>query len=265
MSNSDSSPKTTLPAVILAGGVADPEMAAKYSIENRAEVPIAGKMMLRYVFDAIRASTHIDDIYVVGNIKCDAATKIIPPGQSLLDNLIAGVKACSSDASDRLVMVSTSDIPFVSTEAIDDLISRCTDPDIDFYYPVIPREACEKRFPGMKRTYARLAEGTFTGGNIMLMRSGFVLKNADLINKVFSARKSVLRLAGLIGLPTMLRAIIAQVFMPKALDLLTLEKTVGRIINARVKAVPIHYAEIGSDVDDLAQVEFAESVLKSAS
>ena len=245
---------------MLAGGKANPEIAAKYGVSNQAAVPIRGKMMAQYVVDALRGSSHVTDIMLVGNIECEGVTQTIPPGSSLIENLIAGVKACS-DSTDRLVLVSTADIPLVTKDAIDDLILRCDDPEIDFYYPIISREVSEKRFPGMKRTYAKMAEGTFTGGNIVGMKSEFVTRNADLILDVFAARKSVLRLAGLIGFGTMIRAVIAQTIWPGALTLPLLERTAGRILNARVKAVQIPHAEIGADVDNAEHLEFVEKAL----
>jgi molybdopterin-guanine dinucleotide biosynthesis protein A len=250
------------PAVILAGGAADPDMAEKYSVENRAAVPIAGKMMIQYIADALSASRYVTDVHVVGNIKCEGASVIVPPTGSLIENLIAGVKSCSGDSPDRLVLVATSDIPLITSAAVDDLIERCNEPGTDFFYPVITKEANEKRFPGMKRTYARLAEGTFTGGNIMVMRSGFVMQNADLIRNIFDARKSVIKLAGLIGFPTLMRAVIAQTVWPGAAGLPVLEKTVGRMLNARIKAVQTPYPEIGADVDKMEHIAFAEAALR---
>ncbi|HEY3298474.1 MAG TPA: NTP transferase domain-containing protein [Armatimonadota bacterium] len=251
-----------LPAVILAGAPADAETAAKYGIDSRAAIPVAGKMMAEYIVEALCQSSHIADVTVVGNIDCAGVTRTIPPGNSLIENLVAGVKASSPEDDGQLVLVATSDIPLITSQAIDDLIGRCTDPNVDFYYPIIPKEANEKRFPEMKRTYAKLAEGTFTGGNIMLMKSGFVTRNADVIRDVFSARKSVIRLAKMIGFSTLVRAVIAQTIWPGAINLPLLERTAGRILNARVKAVQTPFAEIGADVDDAEQIKFAEAALR---
>ena len=243
-----SSTDTRLPAIVLAGAPADPEMEARYAIKNRAELPIAGKTMIQHVVDALSASLHVTDIRIIGNIDCTGDVKHVEPRETLIDNLIAGAEACSD--ADR-ILVSTSDIPAVTREAIDDFIGRCTDPDVDFFYPVVTREDSERRFPGVKRTYARMAEGTFTGGNIMLFRRRFMLENGDTIREVLRQRKSITKLARLLGIGVMIRAVVAQTIWPGAMHLADLERVAGRILNARIKAVPTPYAEIAADVDRL--------------
>ena len=255
---SSTNSRLILPAIILAGAPAEPELEAKYSVKNRAEVPVEGKTMITRVLDALKASPLVGDICVVGDIQCDGASRIIPPAGSLMENLIAGMKACGSDGH---VLVATSDIPLLTTAAVDDFIERCGDLEADFYYPVIPKDANEKQFPGIRRTYARLAEGTFTGGNIMVINARFLSENADLIYDVIAARKSVVKLARLIGLGVLLRVVIAQVLWAKAINLNLLEKIIGRILNAKIKAIQTPYAEIGADVDDLEQLEAVEALL----
>ncbi len=248
----------TLPAVILAGAPAEADLAGKYSVKWRASVPIAGKMMVQYVTDALAASSRVKSVSLVGEIACEGIDKTIRPESTIMDNLMAGVKAHTGH-----VLVVTSDIPFITPAAIDNFIDECGDLSADFYYPIIPREANEKRFPGMRRTYAKLAEGTFTGGNIMVVNADFLRDNIDTIREVLNARKNVLKLAGIIGMGVLLRAVIAQVLWSKAINIPMLEKAVGRILNGKIKAVPTSYAEIGADVDEIEQIELAESVLTS--
>ena len=247
-----------LPAVVLAGAPAEPEMAAKYAITNRAEIPFAGKTMLRHVVDALNASSYVGEIGVVGNTVCEGVIRVIPPAGTIMDNLIAGTEAYSSAGH---VLIVTSDIPLVTPEAIDDFIERCGDLSADFYYPVVSKVDSEAKFPGMPRTYAKLAEGTFTGGNIMVVRAQFIAENGGLIREILNARKSVSKLARLIGFGTLVRALIAQTMWPGALNICALENTVGRILNGKVKAVQTPYAEISADVDKLEHIEAIEKML----
>lgn len=247
----------SISAIILAGAPADPEMQAKYSVKSRAEVPIAGKPMVQHVFDALRASPNVGNICLIGDIQCEGADKIIPSVGSMIDNLIAGVNACEGGH----VLISTSDISMLTAEAVDDFIGRCGDLPADLYYAIIPKEACEQRFPGMRRTYVRLAEGTFTGGNMVVISSEFVLKNAEYLRQVFESRKKPLKLARLIGVGTLIRAIIAQKIWAGAINLRVIEKTAGRVLNADLRAVQTPYVEIGSDADDLGQIEYFEAMV----
>ena len=254
-----SSPEGRLPAIVLAGAAAEPDMAREYGIANRAELPIAGKTMIQRIVDALTASQQVGEIRVIGNISCVGDVEHVEPRGTLIDNLVAGTEACP-DA--ERILVSTSDIPAVSAEIIDDFIGRCADPDVDFFYPVVTREDSERRFPGVKRTYAKTGDGTFTGGNIMLFKRRFMLENGDTIRQVIAMRKSVTKLAGLLGYGTLLRAVLAQAVWPGAIRLRDLERVAGRIVHGRVKAIVTPYAEIAADVDRLEHVPDMERCVK---
>jgi 2-phospho-L-lactate guanylyltransferase (CobY/MobA/RfbA family) len=247
------------PALILAGGYADAEMQAKYSVRYRAEILLAGKVMVQYIVDALSQASRVSGICMVGDIECENVDKVVPDQGSLVENLIAGVEECSGSDS---VLVATADIPLLTAEAVDDFIERCLGLDVDFCYPIISKETIEKRFPNMHRTYARLAEGTFTGGNIVLVRKKFILEHADLIRQVMEARKDKIRLAKLIGIGTLFRTLVSQMLWAGAINLCYLECTVGRIMHAKVKVVESPYAEIGADIDTLEQMAFAEMWIK---
>lgn len=252
--------QTVVPAVVLAGAPAEQELKDKYSIENRAEVPLRGKRMIDYVLDALHGSPHVGDICIVGNIPCEGVAKTVPPAGSIIDNLIAGVKACGGGGH---VLVVTSDIPMVTSEAIEDFLTRCRETDDEFYYAVISKDVNDAKYPGMARTYVKLAEGTFTGGNIMLVSSRLVAENGDLIRDLLAARKEPVKMSRIIGMSFLFRALIAQTVWRGALPISFAEKTVGRIVKARLRAVQTPYAEIGADVDKPEHVEFAENALSS--
>ena len=230
-------------------------MEARYSVKDRAAVPIAGKTMLQHVVDALRGSSHVGEIYIIGNTQCAGDPKVVEPRGDFTENLVAGVEACSE--AER-ILVATSDIPMVTAEAIDDFIRRCEAVDADFYYPIVAREASERRFPGMHRTYVRIAEGVFTGGNVVLLSRRFVLENAKIIQAVMDARKSPVRLAKVMGVGVLVRAIVAQLIWPGALGLKHLEEVAARILNARVKVVQTPYPEIAADVDRPEQIDTIE-------
>ena len=252
---------TRLPVVVLAGAQADPEIEARYSVKNPAEVPIAGKMMAQHVIDALKTSKYVGTIRIVGNIHCEGVSEVIQPASSLIENLAAGLNACDPEVDGRRVLIAASDIPLLTPEAVDDFIERCGDLQAGFYYAIVSKEENEKSFPGMRRTYAKLSEGSFTGGNLFIMDSDFLTTNGDLIREILGARKSVPRLARLVGIGTLIRLIIAQVVWPGALNLARLEKTAGRILRMRVKAVVTPFPEIGADIDDIEQIQFAEEAL----
>lgn len=255
MVQSNSETPVHIPAVILAGGEADPLMQSRFGIQYRAELPIDGIPMHERVYNALSAAQYIKKIRIVGKVKPNPDVESIPPADSLLDNLIMGIKTSAPDSQDGKVLVSSSDIPFVTPEAIDDFISKCMKFEADLYYSYVLKSDCERKYPGVRRTYVKLAEGTVTGGNVFIMDAAFVEKNESLLREIMASRKNVIKMAGLIGISTLLRLIAAQILFPKALSIPYLENKAGRIVNAKLKAVRSQFPEIGTDIDNINQLD----------
>jgi hypothetical protein len=163
----------------------------------------------------------------------------------MIANLLQAVETLRL-AEDEYLLISACDIPFLTPGAIDDFLENCI-PGSHVYYPIVRRAACEQRFPGVKRTYARLREGTFTGGNLFLVQVKVLQPLAEQIERFFLLRKSPLRLAQLLGYGLLGRFLLSSLF--GTLPLRVLERRVEELAGIRVKAVISNYAEIGTDID----------------
>jgi GTP:adenosylcobinamide-phosphate guanylyltransferase len=246
-------------AVVLAGGKASPELQAVTGVTNRALLRIGDQTMLDYVVDALAQSSHIGDVYVVGDVPSSSRYSSVPDAGSLFDNIVAGLAAVNAVQA----LVATSDIPFLTSAAVDDFVSNALARDVDIAYPIVSMDAYRKRFSEMKRTTVRLREGEFTGGNIMLLRSAFITGQPERIRQAYAARKNVLRLGALLGPGLLMRLVVSQTLAPNVLSLPMLEAGVSRILGngSRVAAVITDYPEIGTDVDKPDDVAAAERLL----
>ncbi len=247
-----------LDSVVLAGAPADEALKARYNVVWRAEAPLAGRRMVDRVLDALRDSGCVRRRVLVGAFDSDAEVTV-PPGDSFLENLIRGLEA-AADGPDA-VLVASSDIPLVTPGAVARLVQEGMAAEADFVYPVIRREDCEREYPGLRRTYLRLREGTFTGGNAVLISRRFALENRERIQAVHLARKKPLRLAAMIGLPVLLRALAAQKLWAGALDIPAVERAAERVIGGRLRALICPDPEIGEDLDRLEDLLTAERLL----
>ncbi|MGQ9455827.1 MAG: NTP transferase domain-containing protein [Armatimonadota bacterium] len=239
--------------VILAGapaGVLFPEDR----LRSRGMVPVAGKAMVQWVVDAFRGASSIDRIIVVGAVSVDGVDVILQPGENFVENIKRGLEALDGS---ELVLISTCDIPLLTSQAADDFVAKARKADVDFVYPIVPRTYVEKRYPGAKRTYVRTADGVFTGGNMVLVKPSFILQNWDAIKQAYRARKQVTKLARIIGLGILLRLIFAKIW-PALLRISLLEAAAARVLKCSVAVVVSAYPEIAEDVDkpsDLVAVE----------
>src|SRR5207249_831345 len=134
----------------------------------RGLIPIQGRPMVGYVLSALEDAASAGEAVVVGPAALSPAlrgTRLVLEGPDLLFNIVAGLSALPGDGPALLL---TSDIPFLTGIAVDDFIERSLSTGADLCYPIISESASLTQFPGMRRTYARLREGRFTGGNMML-------------------------------------------------------------------------------------------------
>lgn len=248
---------------MLAGGKASPEFVAATGVQNRALAELLpGRTMLSLVVDALRGARGISRIFVVGDVPEGLGYSVVAPGNNLLDNLVLGVKAMGRETGRQALLVS-ADIPFITPEAVDDLIEKPGSLGSGFCYPIIPMEVYNRQFAGMKRTTLKLREGEFTGGNIILADPQYLLENEAVVRSAYAARKSVLRLGSMLGWSLLARIILSQLVAPKLLSVADLEAGISRLFGrvGVARAVVTQYASLGTDVDKPEDVEVARKIL----
>jgi GTP:adenosylcobinamide-phosphate guanylyltransferase len=243
---------STIPAVIMAGGTAKQDIIEATGVTNRALIPINGRPMVSYVVDALRGAKSVERIVLVGDLPDSLDYARVGDQGGFVENLFAGLEACRGA---EYALVATADIPFVTSESVDDFVRNGRDLCADVVYPVVRVEECYRRFPGVKRTAASLRDGKLTGGNMVLMRPEFMLAQRDRIADAYGARKSPIRLALMLGIGTTLRAVVALTAVPSLLSVGHLEAAVGRLLGGTARAYVSSYSEIATDIDRPSDLE----------
>jgi hypothetical protein len=129
----------------------------------------------------------------------------------------------------------------------------------DIHYAVVPRVAVERSFPGARRTYVRLADGVFTGGNLFLLRREALEPVLAWGQKVYALRKSPLRLGMLLGPFFALRFALGR------LTIAAVEAKVRRLLGLVGRAVVTSFPAIGVDVDCPEDLRLIRQTLESGS
>ena len=245
--------------LILAGAKNDGPLREYSQASNEALIEIEGKPMIEYIFEALRKTEDIDRIVVVGpETELTGFTdgiEIINGQGSIMDNLDKGLNFLQDEET---VLILTSDIPMITEKAISDFLLRCSQREGDLYYPVNSKEISEKSYPGVSRTFVKIKDGTFTGGNIFLVRTESALRSLPKAKEFISMRKKPLKLAGILGISFILRLI------TRTLTIRAAEVRVSQILGLRAVAIISPHAEIGVDVDKPEDLELARSVIKKA-
>jgi hypothetical protein len=238
-------------AVVLAGGRNQGALKAVSPVAWEALIPIHGRPMVDYVIQALAGHPRIRHVRVVGpEAVARPGVEYIPPAPDLWDNIERGL---ADLADEEPVLIATADIPLLTTPIVDRFLNDVSAEAAarEVVYPVIPRPVAERRFPGVRRTYFRLKEGAFTGGNLFLVRPGAIRRARAYAQQLLAHRKKPWRLASDIGLGLLLR------FLTRRLSLRDAERTAGRLLKIDGAAIICPDPEVGVDVDkpsDLALV-----------
>jgi len=249
-------------AVILAGSPNTGKLQECSPVSNEALIDIAGRYMVEYVVDVLKKLPAINRIVIVGPVEeltslygGDPGIRLVGSGATPVKSLQQGVDQTDWREGDSTGLVVTSDVPLISSESIQDFISCCGDQSADFYYPIVSQEANERRFPGVKRTYVKLKDGIFTGGNIFLVNAEVVERVAAKAEEFVRLRKSPVAMCRLVGIGFIIKYVSGRLTISDA------ERRVSRLLGIRGVCIISKYAEIGVDVDKPGDLELVRKVL----
>lgn len=225
--------------------------------ENKALIKIHDKEMVLYIVDALKKLDFIDYIAMVGPREQLISLKnqvdlIIDGSDSMIQNILKGADVFPEEEK---ILVLTSDIPMITPEALEDFVHQAKEQDADFYYPVVHKEQNDKKYPGVKRTYVKIKDGTFTGGNIFIVRAGLVKAAMDQAESFLAYRKKPWKMAKILGISFIIK------YLFGILTIAELEKRVSEIFGIKGRAIISPYPEVGTDVDKLSDLQLATRVL----
>ena len=253
-------------AIVTAGGIPQPEEPLYPYTQgiSKALLDIHGKPMVQWVLDALCDADTIEHVVIVGlpedsGLQCAKVGGYLPNQGGMINNIKVGVqKVLEIHPNSQYVLIVSSDIPTITAEMVNWVVTKALETDDDIYYNIIPRQVMETRFPGSKRTYTHLKEGDVCGSDMNVIRSS-LSGNDELWQKIVQSRKNVLRQAALIGYGTLFLMLMRQ------LDMDTAVKRVAKKLNITGRAIVSPYAEIGMDVDKPHQLELVRADLAGRS
>jgi CTP:molybdopterin cytidylyltransferase MocA len=228
--------------------------AAAPEVEWEALIPIGGRPMAAYVVAALSGSSAVDRVVVAGPPALAlAGAEVVPPGEGVRDSLRQALAAAGGGLD--AVVVAAGDAPLLTAAAVSELVAYCRGRGLAFGYPIVSRAVCEARLPGIRRTYVRIHEGVFTGGNCFYLRGDAVEPALRLLERVHADRKRPLRLARLFGWR------VVWGLLTGTARLRTLEAVGSRLLGVPAGAWICRDAGVGVDVDDVRDLELCRAAL----
>ncbi len=238
-------------AVITAGGLIDGTFAAAAGTTVKALVPLGAITPIDAVLDACDGAG-VEDVAVVGGVEVRA--HVGRRGVRVLDAVADGranlLRALDAWPGERFVFL-TSDLPFANASGVRDFIDRSTPfaltmalADVDAY------AAC---FPGAPEHSVAIGGERVANGNAFVVAPEAVAPARALATRFFEARKSLLRMALLIGPATIVR------FAARRLRIPELEMEARRRLGVPVAAIRGCDPGLCFDVDTLAEYDYART------
>ncbi|MDI6800133.1 MAG: NTP transferase domain-containing protein [Actinomycetota bacterium] len=246
----------TIDALVMAGGKVKGEGPLAGLVKGMIQV--GGEPMVSRVIAALASSPSIGRIAVVvppgtqGGGWSKGADMVLYSDGSITENIYAGLEGLGPAGG--LLLIVSADLPLLSADAVEEFLRACKERPADFHYPITSKEEMDKKFFGTARTYGRLKEGLFTGGNIGLIDSKVFIENREIFERLYSLRKSPLKLANLLGPLFIIKFLSGRASIAEA------EKRFSSILKARGAAIWAA-PEISIDVDKEADLEFVEKIL----
>lgn len=244
-------------AIILAGEKKDENSKA---LENKALLKIHNKYMIDYVLDSVKKVPYIDKIAVVGdkNQLTQAlkgrADYIIQGTESIVDNIML---ALEQFAEDKEILVLTCDIPMITPEAIEHFIESAKEKNVDLCYSIVEKSLNDEKYPEVKRTYAKLKEGQFTGGNVFYFKPEIKDRCREFVDEMLKYRKNPAKMARVLGIIFLIKLLLG------ILTIDAVKKKCDTLLNINAGVVISPYPEIGNDVDKVSDIEFVEKYLSA--
>jgi CTP:molybdopterin cytidylyltransferase MocA len=240
----------TMRAVITAGGLVDGAFAEAIGTRVKALAPFGTRTLLGVALDAC-AGAGIDGVAVIGGAEVRehlAARDGVRAIDAALDGGTNVLRALDAWPGERFVYL-TSDLPFASAGALRELIARSA--GFALTMALADVDAYRARFPGAGEHSVALGGERVANGNAFVIAPEAVASARAFATKLFDARKSLPRLALLLGPALCVR------FATKRLTIAELEAFGRRKLGVPVGALRGCDPGLCYDVDSLDDYRYA--------
>ncbi len=252
-------------AVLLAGGHFDDLPEGEPTSQGKALLPVGRLPMAARALRALANSEAVSRIIMVSPVAreeltdpCwDAVDLVVPAGERLIDSFKVGLEAVENPSAPALV--AAGDLPLLTSEAVTDFIDCCRQrSEVSVWYGFLRKENSEAGFPGVRRTYARLAEGTLCGAGLFMSRPQALASLYQALTDLTYARKKPWQLASLLGWGMVARLLTGRLTIPQA------EKGMETLLRGTPCAgIESRYPETAFNVDDPESLREARRYLEA--
>ena len=230
-----------------------------------ALTPVAGTPSLVWVVRALRCATSVgggllagpaadggDRDKLVAELTAAGDFEWMAPAAGPAQSALAAAKRLASWP----MLLTTGDHALLTAELIDDFCAPAAAIDADLVAGLTPHRLVQTRFPGMRRTRLRFADGAYCGTNLYYLARPDSIHALSFWRRMQALRKQPWRIAGRLGWPTL---------AAYALGTLPIDKAFAALSEAASCAIGwtnVNDPLAAVDVDSAADLAVAEEILQ---
>lgn len=236
--------------VLLAGGSLEEMPPGENRPPGKGLIPVGGIPLAARTLRALSEAHRVGRIILVSPVSAERlasgiwseADEVVPAGNLLMDSLRSGFSRVRD--RDAPALCAAGDLPFLSREAVDEFVERCSRrPEASIWYGYLRREISERAYPGLPHTWARLAEGWYCGTGLVMLRPRVLETLAGLFRQLTRRRKNPLGLASLFGWKTLLDYLTGRLTVARA------EEVARRLTGLTCAGIESSFPETAFNVD----------------
>jgi GTP:adenosylcobinamide-phosphate guanylyltransferase len=248
-------------AIVLAAdrNLKDP-VANAAKVSCKALAPVQGTPMIQRVLEALNNSPSINNIIVCANTALlqskdyefkDMATIWFENKQTPSSSARYAMNHVPTTSS---TIVTTADVPFLSTKIIEHFCSVAKNSNTDLAVGFVDYSIVKQQFPALPKTTFKCKDGAFCGCNLFAFNSAESRAILDVWKKIEHQRKHPLKLIRILGWRIMLRYIFKMSTLAELLDAISVKAEVT------ITPVLVPFPEAAVDVDSALDWEFVQSI-----
>ena len=252
-------------AVVLAGGSLEESLRTVVPlVKHKAWIPLGGRLMAERVLDALDGCreriaqrvlvTRAEDVPDAVRARVD---RIVEPGPTLLQSLENGVNAASRQ--DIPILGIPCDMCFLEPSSIEDFLDRCDRRPAEVHYSYVRFETSEARYPGLRHTWVKMADGTFCGGGLALLTPSAVTRARAFVENLTLARKTPWKLASVLGPKIIFKLLLGRLTVADAEERMTL------LMQAKTVGIESPCPDVGFNVDAPEELATARRLAETGS
>ncbi len=227
----------------------DGAFAALIGSDVKALAPMGARRLIDMAIEAAK-TVKVERIVVVGNATVREhcghdVDDVLPAVAEGRENLRRAL--LSADGNDLLLL--TSDLPFITGDALDDFLARRGDADIAM--PLAEADEYEAKFPGAADHATTVGTTRVVNASVFFF-SGAVIERVEPVSQqFFEARKSLTRMAALTG-PVLLTK-----YLTGRLHIEDVERRAEQVFGVKARAVRSASPLLCYDVDTIEDYRYA--------